>query len=138
MGASAFSGVSDGAVALVVGSTSFGESGADWNGLTVAGLLTWSTTDEKVTITDCDTDATGELIIPDTIEGNPVTSIGNDAFRDCGSLTSVTIPGSVTSIGVAAFRDCTSLTSMTIPDSVTSIGGGGLLPMHRPDEHHDS
>ncbi len=122
VGASAFSGVSDGAVALVVGSTSFGESGADWNGLTVARLLTWSTTFEKVTITDCDTDATGELIIPDTIKGNPVTSIGNDAFRKCRSLTSVTIPGSVTSIGYTAFRDCTSLTSMTIPDRVKSIG----------------
>jgi hypothetical protein len=126
VGASAFSGVSDGAVALVVGSTSFGESGADWNGLTVDPILTWTTTNGEVTITDCDETASGELVIPDTIEGNPVTSIGDDAFRDCGSLTSITIPGGVTSIGVAAFRDCTSLTSMTIPDSVTSIGGAAF------------
>ena len=37
--------------------------------------LTYTTTDGKVTITGCDTAATGELVIPATIEGNPVTSI---------------------------------------------------------------
>ncbi len=50
------------------------------------------------------------------------TSIGSDAFSDCSSLTSVTIPSSVTSIGYAAFFGCTGLTSITIPDGVTSIG----------------
>ena len=48
--------------------------------------------------------------------------IGNHAFYDCFSLTSVTIPNSVTSIGDYAFYNCSSLTSVTIPNSVTSIG----------------
>ena len=55
-----------------------------------------------------------------------VTSIGSDAFSFCSSLTSVTIPSSVTSIGVHAFSGCSSLTSVTIPNSVTSIGGGAF------------
>ena len=54
---------------------------------------------------------------------NGVTTIGDLAFRDCDSLTSVIIGDSVTTIGEDAFYACTSLTSVTIPDSVTTIGG---------------
>ena len=51
-----------------------------------------------------------------------VTSIGDSAFRDCTSLTSIQLPDGVTSIGSSAFYNCRSLTSIVIPDSVTSIG----------------
>ena len=51
-----------------------------------------------------------------------VTSIGDYAFYNCDSLTSVTLPNSVTSIGYEAFYGCDSLTSVTISSSVTSIG----------------
>ena len=68
----------------------------------------------------------GTLNIPATVTINgteySVTSIGNDAFWDCSSLQSVTIPNSVTSIGNDAFENCSSLQSVTIPNSVTSIG----------------
>ena len=51
-----------------------------------------------------------------------VIGVGDYAFNNCSSLTSVTIPNSVKSIGVSAFYGCSSLTSVTLPDSVTSIG----------------
>ena len=69
-------------------------------------------------------------IIPVAVNYNSVTysvtSIGERAFLDCSSLTSVTIPNSVTSIGNWAFGYCSSLTSVTIPNSVTSIGIGAF------------
>ena len=52
-----------------------------------------------------------------------VTKIGNDAFHNCLSLTSITIPESVTEIGAGAFYDCSSLTSITFPELMTEIGG---------------
>lgn len=78
-----------------------------------------------VTITDCDESAT-EIVIPNKIEGLPVTGISYGAFYLCTGLTSVTIPESVTSIGKSAFYLCTRLTSVTIPNSVTSIGGSAF------------
>ena len=60
------------------------------------------------------------------IIGDSVTSIGNNAFRQCRFLTSVTIPNSVTTIGRSAFSGCSSLTSVTIPNSVTTIGNNAF------------
>ena len=51
-----------------------------------------------------------------------VTSIGENAFRDCSTLTSVVIPTSVKTIGSYAFYACRSLTTIVIPNSVTNMG----------------
>ena len=52
------------------------------------------------------------VVIPPTISSWPVTKIGEDAFQDNTTITSVTIPASVTEIGANAFAGCTNLTSV--------------------------
>ena len=70
----------------------------------------------------------GDIVIdatvtnPDDGETYTVTSLGYMGFKDCGSLTSITIPEGVTAISQYAFSGCTGLTSITIPERVTYIG----------------
>ncbi len=58
-----------------------------------------------------------EVTIPEGVQ-----SIGNSAFYDCNSLTSLTLPSSLQSIGDRAFLGCKSLSSLTLPSSLQSIG----------------
>ncbi|SVD92982.1 uncharacterized protein METZ01_LOCUS445836, partial [marine metagenome] len=89
--------------------------------------LTYEVVGDTVTIRDCKVTTSGELEIPSTYEGKPVTGIGSWAFWDCTSLTSVTIPDSVTSIGDFVFHSCSGLTSVTIGNSVTNFGEGAFF-----------
>lgn len=66
-----------------------------------------------------------EVAIPSTIDGWPVTAIGNNAFDGHVDVTNITFPNSLTSIGEEAFAECV-LTSITVPSSVTSIGRGAF------------
>lgn len=67
-------------------------------------------------------DAT-DITLPAVIDGVEVTSIGEDAFKGCKEITSITIPDGVTTIKEWAFADCEALKSIVIPDSVTTIEG---------------
>lgn len=62
------------------------------------------------------------LIIPSIINGEMITSIGNDVFRDNLSLKSIVVPDTVTQIGTYAFCGCTSLQSVELSDNLSYIG----------------
>jgi hypothetical protein len=110
-----------------------------------AGDFEYIATNGAVTITGY-TGTAKNIVIPEKINGLPVTAIGNRAFAD-KQLTGVTIPGSVTSIGEGAFygNQLTGvtigngviairayafannrLTAVTVPNSVTTIGEGAF------------
>ena len=68
----------------------------------------------------------GNVTIPNSVTYNgftySVTAIGEEAFYDCSSLTSMSISEGVTRIGTRAFYGCSSLTSISIPEGMTRIG----------------
>ena len=83
--------------------------------------FTYTVSNDKATLTGYTGTAT-DLIIPATLGGYPVTTIGDWALYDCPNLTGITILANVTCIDEYAFCGCSNLTSVTIGDSVTSIG----------------
>ncbi|MBQ9950341.1 MAG: leucine-rich repeat protein, partial [Clostridia bacterium] len=115
--------------------------------------LEYEITGDEVTITGYEIPPEGELVIPETIEGFPVTAIGDRAFEYCTTIISVSMPSvetvgayafaqeegwgkessvtklksvnmpKVQSIGEYAFEDCVSLTTVEMPQA-TSVGVG--------------
>ena len=85
--------------------------------------FTYEINGESVTITGY-TGNEASVVIPNEIEGKPVTAIGKAAFSQNNTLTSVAIPDSVTSIGEFAFYDCGRLSSVTFEEGsrLSSIG----------------
>ena len=63
----------------------------------------------------------GDVVIPDTLGGMPVTEIGSWSFFGCEELTGISIPNTVTVIGSSAFNNCTGLTSVSLPAGLTTI-----------------
>lgn len=89
-------------------------------------------------ITHCNTDATGALTIPDTIDEYKVIKIGAEAFKDCLGLESVVIPQTVSDIEESAFQGCKKLANVTLPEGITEIkpytfSGCGLTSLEFPD-----
>jgi len=63
-----------------------------------------------------------EIVIPSSFDGLPVTTIANDAFKDCRLITSVKLPEGITSIGNNAFKGCVSLVAIDLPAGLTALG----------------
>lgn len=94
------------------------------NGLTYL-ITSLDDSSGTVELTGYSTEPSGTLNIPQCIEHNNavynITSIGEDAFDFCTTITSVIIPDGVTIIKEFAFGQCWSITSVTIPETVVTI-----------------
>lgn len=107
---------------LMMASTAFGMGVTSFAAENdILSYLTYEITDGEVTITACDTSISGDVVIPDTIEGYPVTAIGDDAFGYCKGITNLTIPENVKKIGSYSFCWCETISEIKIPDNVTTI-----------------
>jgi hypothetical protein len=147
--------------------TTVAKASTAWqNPASATNWTSWTSDGTNITLTGYNF-ANLDVVIPDMLDGKPVTgfgtifygtaitsirggakvtSIGNDAFADCTTLTSVTLPAATsigsrafsfcpaltsvtlpvaTSIGSEAFADCSALTSVTLP-AATSIGGNAF------------
>lgn len=86
------------------------------------GNLSYKTSGDEASIVGCKPEASGYIVIPETLGGYPVVAIGDSSFKDCKNITELKIPSSVKSIGSHAFEDCIGLAKISIPDSVENIG----------------
>ncbi len=84
-------------------------------------IFTYEITDGKVTITGCAKNTTGKVVIPDAIEGFPVTAIGEEAFYRQTKITEIILPDTVNTISKAAFSVCSKLTAINLPSNLTSL-----------------
>jgi BspA type Leucine rich repeat region (6 copies) len=84
----------------------------------------YTTNNGAITITYY-TGSDAVAVLPGTIDGLPVTSIGSGAFEYSTSLTNVTIPASITNIGLYAFLNCYRLTGIYFQGNAPSLGLGG-------------
>jgi len=82
----------------------------------INGELSYEVVGEEVVITGVNGEPKN-IIIPEEIEGYPVTSIGKSAFLGCSSLTTIEIPNSVMSIGGYVFNDCRNLTEIIVDEN---------------------
>lgn len=62
------------------------------------------------------------VVIPEKINGRLVVAIGANAFKGCGTLTTIVFPSSLKRIGYEAFYGCVSLTKITFSRGLQTIG----------------
>lgn len=88
-------------------------------------IYTYTLSGNRVTITGVD-DIDGVVTVPNKIDGNIVTAIGDGAFGGSSKITEVHIPESVTQIGSMCFAYSSSIRAVYLSSSVISIPDGAF------------
>ena len=68
-----------------------------------------------------------KLVIPETLEGHPVTVIAQNAFNSAG-FAEVTVPGGIRQIRNGAFAACNNLTTVRLAEGLE-------IPFNQMDVH---
>ena len=88
--------------------------------------LVYKENDSGYTVVGLGTNQDGDLIIPDTYLGKPVTEIGENAFEAQRGIGYVTLPDSIVTISANAFSKCPNLMKVTFGDSVETVGASAF------------
>ena len=80
----------------------------------VFGAFTYNVVEDQVVIIDVQTDISGDVVVPSSIEGYPVTGIGELAFDGCDLMATLKIPAKVKQVEDTAFESCTALTEIKV------------------------
>ncbi|MBR6755207.1 MAG: leucine-rich repeat domain-containing protein, partial [Clostridia bacterium] len=88
------------------------------------GIFEYSIYEGNVLLDGLNATATGDIVIPDEIEGCPVTQIPDYFFKDCTEMTSIYIPDSVYYIGAWAFSGCSAIEEIRLPASLEELLAG--------------
>ena len=105
------------AAIILIMAVPFSASAASTNG-----YYTYEISGGEATIIEVDKTISGYVIVPSTLGGYPVTTIGEKAFNNCINITKVAIPGSVKTIGKSAFSYTSGLTEAIICSGVATVG----------------
>lgn len=101
--------------------------------------FTYNMRNDGVVVERCDQDVKGDIVIPETVNGYPVTEIAPSAFAYCDKIESITVPDSVQVIGENAFSDCVRLKSIRLPKGLKWLNYGtfnycpSLISVEIPD-----
>ena len=88
--------------------------------------FTFAVEDGNAVLTGSADALSGAVMLPDEVEGYPVTGIGENAFQNCEDVTAFFLPDGITSIGAYAFENCSALAQMILPEGLVSIGEGAF------------
>lgn len=86
---------------------------------------------KSLSVTDIVDSTVQRVVIPASLDGYTVVAIGDMAFDDNKTITSVVLPDTIKSIGMMAFDECSNLTSIDLGSSCTSIGGSAFSGCRR-------
>lgn len=97
-------------------------------------ICTYTEVEGGVAITGYEGQLPGEAILPETIEGLPVVSIGAGAFSSSENLKKIQLPDSITEIGEKAFSGCTGLSTLLLQEGITKIDNYAFFHCQRLTE----
>jgi hypothetical protein len=119
-------GIESGVIYYPPGVSGWGTTFGSWPAIcttstTPAAAFVYLTNNGAITITGY-TSTNLDVIMPDTINGYPVTALADKAFFENAALRSFIVSTNVTSVGNSTFYGCWNLLSLTLPDGLASIG----------------